>query len=230
MFEQFQQNLKRYYVFNIRYKNESWFMKFLAIFVSIFNKKFMTNYVTTIGNTIYFPNREHVDKNEFGAVAVLAHEIVHVQQSEKYGRIPFSLAYLFPQCLALFALGAVFAVFWLPMLWCLLFLLFLAPLPAPWRKKFELEGYTMTLFMTNLMMKGFGHTEDAILTEMSSQAVRINRNQFKGSMYWFMWPFGVQDKLVKKIEDIRKGVISDTSATYARVSRAYEKAVSAYEL
>jgi hypothetical protein len=229
-FAKFEQNLKRYYVFNIKYKNESWFMKFLAIFVRVFNKNFMTSYVSTIGNTIYFPSKKYIEKNEYAAMAVLAHEIVHVQQSEKYGSLLMGLAYLFPQCLALLSIGAVFAFLWLPMLWCLLFLLFLAPLPAPWRKKFELEGYTMSLFMTDLIMNQLGYTDQSIMTEMSVQAVRINKNQFKGSGYWFMWPFGVEDELVKKIEDIRKGVIEDTSEAYARVRRAYANAVSAYEL
>jgi len=145
------------------------------------------------------------------------------------GRLLFSLAYLFPQCLSLLSLGAIFAIFWTPMLWCLLFLLFLAPFPAPWRKKFELEAYTMSLFMYFTSMKFSGNADEDIVRFMSEE-IKVINEAFVGSGYFFMWPFSVEDELRNKIEDIRKGVISDTSETYARVFRAYEKAVSAYEL
>lgn len=229
-FDQFIKELERNYSFNIRYKNESFLMKFLAMFVWVFNRKFMTKYITTIGNTIYFPSREYVEKDQNAAMIVLAHEIVHIEQSEKYGGVLFSLMYLFPQSMALISLGAIFAVFWLPMLWCLAFLVFLAPLPAPWRAKFEFEGYTMTLFAQNLVLRHYKYPSDSILTELSVMAIRIDQQQFKGSNYWFMWPFGLDNNFAKKIDDIRNGVIVDTSKTYGRVARAYLSAVSAYEL
>lgn len=227
-FNKFQQELKRYYVFNVKYKDQSWFMKFLAMFL-FFNKDFMTGYITTLGSTIYFPDATWVKENEYAAMKVLAHEVVHVNQADQYSKFLFSILYLFPQCLAVLSLLAVLAIFWLPFLWCLLFLIFLAPIPAPWRAKFEFEAYTMTLFITNLQMKNGGFQDDKIDAELAIEAVSIEKNQFKSSMYWFMWPFSLEKEFGKKIDDIRNGVIVDTSKMYGRLERSYLNAVSAYE-
>ena len=219
-FEEFENNIKRNYVFDIKYKDESNFMKLLGT-ILFFNKGFMTHYITTIGNTVYFPNRDFIKNYDDGAIRVLAHEIVHVSQKEKYGMILYSLMYLFPQCLALFALLAFLAFIWLPFLWCLLFLVFLAPIPAPWRKKFELGGYTMSLYMLDLRLRELNYPDDRILEELSVYAMKINAQNFKGPGYWFMWPFGVHDELVKEVNNIRSGVISDTDEIYGRMKRSY---------
>lgn len=229
MFEAFVNELKRNYVFDIKFKDESTFMYLLSK-ILFFNKGFMTKFITTIGSTIYFPSREYIKMNEFGAVNVLAHEVVHVAQAEKYGKVPFSLMYLFPQCLALLSLLAFLAIWYLPFLWCLLFLVFLAPIPAPWRKKFELEGYTMSLFMSYLQLKKAGWDDEKIKAELALYALRYDKSMFRGSGYWFMWPFGVMNKFEKKIEDICNGVISGTDETYGRMKRLYVNAVTAYEL
>lgn len=229
-FQQFEKNLKRYYVFDVKYKDQSWFMKFLNFFVQIFNKDFMTMYISTIGNTIYFPSEEYIKEHEDEAMLVLAHEIVHVAQGEKYGGFLFSLMYLFPQCLAALSLLAILAVFWTPFLFCLLFLLFLAPIPAPWRTKFEVEGYTMSLFMAYVMMRHLGFMPSTIEKELAVQAIRMDLKNFQSASYWFMWPFGLEKEFGKKIKDSRKGVISDTDEVYGRVRRAYLNAVTAYEL
>lgn len=228
-FDKFVKNMSRYYVFDIKYKDTSTLMKILSLLL-FFNKDFMSSYITTIRNTIYFPSKEYIQNNETVSMGILAHEIVHVAQSEKYGRILYSLMYLFPQCLALLALGAVFAVFWLPMLWCLAFLVFLAPIPSPWRTKFEIQGYTMSLFMICIDLKHRGYPVDSIEKELAVRAVLIDTKNFKGPYYWFMWPFGVGKTLEKKINDICNGVISDTDEVYGRVSRSYLNAVTAYEL
>lgn len=230
MFNEFVKNLQRYYVFYVKFKDQSWFMKFLNFFMQIFNKNFMTGYITTIGNTVYFPSEEFIKENEEMAMMVLAHEIVHVSQFENRGGFLFSVMYLFPQCLAALALCAIFAVFWLPMLWFLVFLVFLAPIPAPWRTRFEVEGYTMSLFMTALVLKCMGFTPERIKEELVKQASWIDSKNFKSSNYWFMWPFGLDNVFEKKINDIGSGVISDTDEVYGRVSRSYLNAVTAYEL
>jgi len=224
-FNLFQAYLQRSYPFEIKYKNESLFMKILS-YILFFNKTFMTNYITTIGNSIYFPSKEFIQNDEESAITILAHEVVHVKQSEDYGRVLFSLLYLFPQCLALFAFLSVLAVFWLPFLWCLCFLVFLAPIPAPWRTKFELEAYGMSMYMMDLQMRRLEYPDDQREKELALFYIRINNKQFKGPAYWFMWPFGVDADFEKKINDIQSGVISDTSDTYARVKRAYENALS----
>jgi hypothetical protein len=228
IFHSFAQNLQRYYVFDIKYKNKSLFMKFLG-FLLFFNKSFMSDYTTTIGNTIYFPSEEFVIENEKSSIVILAHEVVHIAQSEKYGKFLFSLIYLFPQCLALFALGAIFAVFWLPMLWCLLFLIFIAPIPAPWRARFEFDGYSMSLFMNDVILKHQRCTPESIKRKLCQISIRMDYNNFKGPNYWFMWPFGLEKEFENIINDISNGVILDTDEVYDRVKRSYLSAVTAYD-
>lgn len=70
-------------------KSESKLMKFIGFLVYPFNKTFMTGYVTTIGRTIYTPN-----KNGKVNKLTLAHEEKHIEQYNKYG-ILYMLAYLF---------------------------------------------------------------------------------------------------------------------------------------
>ncbi len=219
-FSTFKDNIERYYVFDIKYKDESIFMKLLGKLL-FFNKNFMTHYITTIGNTVYFPDRDFIKDYDDAAIRVLAHEMVHVAQKERYGAFLYSLAYLFPQSLVIFSLLAILAVIWLPFLWFLLFLVFLAPIPAPWRKKFELEGYTMSLFMLDLRFRKLGYPDHKALEELSVYAAKINIQNFEGSGYWFMWPFGVHKELVDRINEIREGVISDTDEIYGRMKRSY---------
>ena len=124
-------------------KDKSPFMRFLNFFVGLFNHSFMTEYTTTIPflGRIYAPTKWYAQSDWW---RVLAHEGVHLVQARRDGQVRFALKYLFPQCLALLALLAIGAIWWLPMLWCLLFLLMLAPLPAPWRVRYEREAYTVS--------------------------------------------------------------------------------------
>lgn len=80
-------------------------------------KDFMTRYTTTIGTTVYTPTSWD-SMPETSRMTILRHERVHMQQAQLYGRLLFSLLYLF---------------------W---------PLPlglAYYRAKFEMEAYTETL-------------------------------------------------------------------------------------
>ncbi len=64
-------------------KRHSMLMKVIDKLLSITgNKVFMTNYWTTIGKTIYYPDYA-VDP--FEHTKVLTHEFVHVKQWEQYG-------------------------------------------------------------------------------------------------------------------------------------------------
>lgn len=217
IFDSFSQNMRILYSFNIKYKNQSIFMKFLGILL-FFNKEFMSKYITTIGNTIYFPNEEFVQNNPEPAICILAHELMHIRQAEKYGKIIFSILYLFPQCLALLALLAPVS------LWFLVFLICLAPLPAPWRTKFEREGYTMSLFMFYEQLKINQTTPDKIRASLLEHSQKINNLYFKGSAYWFMWPFGIIFE--NNIIDIMNGVIESNDAMYKCVRQAYLNALS----
>ena len=218
-FKAFEDSMHKLYKFDIKYKNQSLFMKFLGVLL-FFNKDFMTNFITTIGSTVYFPSEEFVTNNDQSSIGVLAHELVHVQQANKYTKILFSLLYLFPQCLVVFALLAPFS------LWFLLFLVCAAPLPAPFRTSFEIGGYTMSLFVMNLQFKFFKNSPDKIPELLSTYALKIDNTYFKGSAYWFMWPFGVFGKLENKIKDIKDDVISETDAIYGCVRQSYLNATS----
>lgn len=130
--------------FQVKYKDESWFMKLLGFIAKPFCPTYMTTYTTTFGTTVYFPNKAFVTDNYGRAWKILAHELTH---GIDWLRTPvrFILEYSLPQGLALLALGAIGAL-WNP--WWLLMLLFilaLAPWPAPGRYKWELRGYTMSM-------------------------------------------------------------------------------------
>lgn len=131
----------------VRFKNESLLMRVLGA-ILFFNPAFMTGYITTIGRTVYFPDRSSVegDRPDW---ATLAHEGVHV--ADYVARpVRFVGAYLFPQWLAVGALVAIGAVWSLWFLCALAFLAALAPWPAPGRARLERRGYQMTIVCTAL--------------------------------------------------------------------------------
>jgi hypothetical protein len=218
-FKAFEDNMHKLYKFDIKYKDRSLFMKFLG-FILFFSKSFMANFVSTIGSTIYFPSEAFVKNNDQTSILLLAHELVHVQQANKYGKILFGLLYLFPQCLVILALLAPLS------LWFLLFLICAAPLPAPFRTYFEIEAYAMSLFALNSQLKFLKNKPDKIAELLSVDATKIDSKYFKSSAYWFMWPFGISGKLENKIKDIQDDVISRTDAIYDCVRQSYLSATS----
>lgn len=129
--------------FTARTKTESSLMK--AISVVLFFVPFMTDFTTTIGSTVYYPE-DYVDEFPDDAAQTLGHEGFHIKQRKRDGFV-YNLKYLFPQVLAPLALLAFLAFWWLPALWFLLFLVCLAPLPAPFRVKYEREAYLVTMVL-----------------------------------------------------------------------------------
>jgi len=114
----------------IAYKDESLFMKLIGALL-FFNKSFMKLFITTIGNTVYYPNRQVIIEHEKDAILVLAHEYEHIKDNQRLGRVIYPLMYLFPQCLGLLSFLTVFA-FITPYAWLFLIcLLFFAPIPSP---------------------------------------------------------------------------------------------------
>ena len=120
-------------------KDDSAFMKLLGG-IMFFNPSFMTSFVTTIGPTTYAPAKD-IAANRW---EVIAHEGVHARDSERMGSAAFKLLYLFPQCLASFAALALLAPLSHWFLLALVFLVCLAPLPAPGRVWAERRGYLMS--------------------------------------------------------------------------------------
>lgn len=228
MFSTFAEDLKEHYSFKVKFKDCSRFMKFIATLL-FFNKQFMTRFITTIGNTIYFPSEQFIKDDERVAMRALTHELIHIQQAKKYGRVLFYLMYLFPQCLTPLSVFALLAFVWTPCLWFLVFLVFCAPIPAPFRKKFELEACYMSIFIFYIDAKNSNHPDDEIQKNLSIWVLDLNMYNFRGANYYFMWPFGVVKELGNKVKEVRERDISDTDETYSLMKELYLKSVSAYE-
>ena len=169
-FDHLVEELQEVVPFRIRYKDEAWEMQLLSILVIWFCPNFLTQFTTVIGSTIYFPSRSYVRLNPDSAMRTLAHEVVHILDMDKWSAGIFMGSYLFPQILA-------FGVFTFPFFgfWSLLFLVFLLPIPAPFRYHFEARGYAM----------------DVLTAHPSRRAEILERSldHFTGWNYYKMFPF-----------------------------------------
>lgn len=160
-------------------KEDSRLMRFLAI-ILFFNKGFMTEYTTTIGKTIYMPSQT-LSSSGTAIIVTLAHEAQHIWDFYRFRfmPIPWAILYLFPQILAPLALLSFLAVeysnWWLV---SLSFLIFLAPLPAPFRMIIERRGYLVSLACCHWMWNN-----------ADSTTIENVVNQFTGWEYYKMWPF-----------------------------------------
>lgn len=97
--------------FKIAYKDELLWMRLLGFLVAPFNSKFMTTYTTTFGRTVYVPSRAYYESNPTVSFTVLAHEFVHLLDTQK-SPLWFPVSYLLPQLLAPFVLGVFMFVPW----------------------------------------------------------------------------------------------------------------------
>jgi hypothetical protein len=200
----------------IAFKDESLLMKIIG-FLLFFNPKFKTGFVTTIGNTIYFPSKKNFrEREDWSAMMTLAHEFRHIQDHQKYG-LWYNLTYLFPLCLLPLVLAAGFLLPW--WLTLVLLVLCLAPLPSPWRKNYEFRGYTMNLFVFNQLAE-----ESKMLPldkfERLDELVEHYNSHFTNFHYYLMWPFGVKDKMDDCVDDIVSGEIEKTDDIFGKVSEA----------
>jgi hypothetical protein len=170
------ETLVREWEVDVRYKDESAFMR-LCGKLAFFTPEFMSSITTTMGATVYFPSRAWVEEDYGRAWRVLCHELVHVEDYRALGKNGwlFGVGYAMPQGLAVLALLGIPFHSW----WFLLFLLLLAPLPAPWRKAAEMRGYAMTMAVRYWTFGG------GIPKELKDHIVQ----NFVGPKYYFMWPF-----------------------------------------
>lgn len=173
VFEMMRVELEAHNGVKIAFKDESRLMRLIG-FLMFFNRAFMTDYITTLGRTVYFPTRGDLLA---GPWETLAHEAVHVRD---YIRTPvrFALSYLFPQCLAglaVFALGAFFSPWFLI---ALVALVALGPWPAPGRVRWERRGYLMTMVCLAL--------EHGPAYLRSSQQVEWMLSHYIDSSYYYM--------------------------------------------
>lgn len=192
---------EKYPKFKIKFKNESALMKTIGNLM-FFNKSFMTNYTTTIGQTVYFSDRAKFETNPDAYFETLAHEYVHVFDYAKHP-VLFTLKYLFPQLLALPSLLFIaFSVILIPLMifsiislwWMLLLcpLIFLAPIPSPGRTEAELRGFGMSLKVRKW---------ENIFSE---SAFNFYTDAFTTSAYYFMCP-----NRAHVISELRKYVDTD---------------------
>lgn len=174
--------------YKIAFKDKSLLMKILG-FLLFFNKKFMTNYSTTIGNTVYFPTETWLMSRPVTAKIILYHELIHMRDSARLSRFIFSFAYLFPQILAIFSIPLFFYNWIVALVWLVFFLM---PIPAYFRMALEKKAYTFSLYTVYRLNK------NANLDEQIS----MYSSQFNTSYYYYMWPFNgidayFQDALVR---------------------------------
>ena len=158
--------------------------------ILFFNKKFMSHYVTTVGNTIYVPDLSFFDDDD-SSFSVIAHEYVHMCDHKKYG-ILFNFGYLFPQILSLLSLLSFYDLKWL------LCLLFLLPLPSPFRTWFEYRGYSMSMACYYWLYK-------------EKPPIPRFLDYFTTSLYYWMCPFKsyISGKLEKSLDDIVNGRLTE---------------------
>lgn len=149
--------------------------------------RFMTHFFTIIGNTIYVPLEILQAMTDTQLLQVLMHETIHAFDRKKFGAAVFSAAYLFPQILALLApVGVLTAIItqntnWL---WMLLTLLFLAPIPAPFRTWFEIRANRADVSFAKKIVYNNRTGEEIPANYIDALAVRYGNGE-----YYFMWPF-----------------------------------------
>lgn len=161
-------------------KQDSFLMKLIGFILKPVNSRFMESYITTIGTTIYVPDRFFLSSEEDRSLAVLAHETQHIIDYKK-NPVLFILGYLFPQNLALLSLLSVFAFLNPFMLLFLLSLFFLAPIPAPFRYYLELKGYRISIL--------FGRVVHHYTPSEMQQTRDWIKNEMTSGNYYYTWPF-----------------------------------------
>ena len=205
---------------NIKFKDESWFMKLLGK-LAFFNKNFMTTFTTVIGKNIYLPTRDGLENSEdLGPLVIVAHEYRHMCDFGSWFKSFFvRVAYFSPQILS----PLMFLFLLLPVVWAvsvplslILFLAWLTPIPSPGRKYFEFKGYTTSLFALNEIYKEnkWSETERRYLLE---DQVAFMNEQFTSSAYYYMWPWGVKKGLQSVIEKVISESLEKEDSFYAEM-------------
>lgn len=169
--------------FRIAFKDESRFMKIMGMLL-FFSPSFMTDVTTTIGNTVYFPDKEYYERSW---LYILPHEYVHLIDYNK-NKVLFVLRYLGPQLYAVLSLISILAIWNLWFLLCLLFLLFLVPLPSSGRAKIEENGYLMSCLL-----------EHKIYGKISEETEEFLLDVFSGWLYYKMATRRNAEKIVLRI-------------------------------
>jgi hypothetical protein len=80
--------------FKVRFKAESKFQRFIGKIASLFGTDYLGRYVTTLGKTVWFPDRGSYEANPKNSAWVLLHEWVHLHDYKRWW-ILFYLSYFF---------------------------------------------------------------------------------------------------------------------------------------
>ena len=122
---------------------------------------YLNNFTTTIGYTVALATAYGV--KDFTNWETLCHEVKHAQQAKKWTRLLFGYLYLWP-----ISQGVVFLLLgWIGLIWVsgwvfwaylggwlvLTGLHFIPQWPDPWRKHWELQGYSISMHLHHLVWK-----------------------------------------------------------------------------
>lgn len=206
---------------NISYKTESLLMKIIGV-ILFFNKNFMENYTTTIGNTIYFPSRDRVEKaSDDENLVILSHEFVHIKDSERIGPLLFKIIYLSPQIFAPI-FGLLFFILFNWYIGLIVFLVLLSPLPAYGRMRLEKRAYKTNLYSMTRILKQSSQSEGFIMGRQARSYVWISK-QFISSAYYFCWPISLDSEFSDTMMNINSGEFTKTDDIYMELADAYDE-------
>jgi hypothetical protein len=181
--------------FRIAYKNLRetipWWLKIGFWIVSLFNKRFWTNYITVIGSTVWWPSKEDHYDDLRSAFVTLAHEYVHMHDNKLKG-LAFNIGYMMPQVLAPLCLLGFLGFLWAPLFTLFAFALALIPWPSPWRAKYELRGYKMTIAVRTWLGD-----------DVSEESLDFFTAKFTGKDYYFMSPGFSKSELTTALRQAR---------------------------
>ncbi len=175
----------------IKYKDQDPFMKFVGALL-FFNPAFKNQFITTIGDTMYWPSQQFIQDDPKGSSEIFIHECTHMYDEKRVGSLPFKLGYLFPQLLMLPMFLLLFVLTWkivLP-----LALLCLVPWPAPFRAYFERRAYFVSMRVGYSL---YGWDPKAMAASFAGF--------FKDSSYYWMMPFGIDAPFETEANNILAG-------------------------
>jgi len=195
--------------FKVRFKEDSFKMKAIGVFLWPVNRKFMKGYTTTVYPFVYFPSRKWLAENKAHAAKVLAHEFTHLWDEKDRGHLAYKVSYLSPQIVGICGLLGLLGFVWPPAVWASLMGFFAFPIPSFGRKNIERRGYAMSIAM-NMWRYG----------KVTEYTIGWIAKAFTSGNYYWMWPF---KKKVRRFiaEDITR--IGSGSIMYGAKQEPFRK-------